>query len=394
MDGCEDLPRNRFHSEIIDRKRGVCTMAADILGRISAMEIPPKPLRILFLFSGIGLGGAEQSMFRMIRAACPKDFECIVVARRDAAVASLARQAKVPFHALAQQDLRGYVRIFRQTKPDIVYLFGRIRTILWAIAAKIARVPCIVAAERSSAKAPTDAIARFLDRWLVDAYVANSQMASVALRRWVGPNHKIYVVPNGIAFTSELCDRDMTQSPPLGPVLLCIANLTENKGQVVLAQAANQLRTRYPNLRVLLVGRDHTHGKTMAQITQLGLDSFVEWKGFQSDCASYLHQADVFVLPSLFREGMPTSILEAMVARVPIVASNIGGVSELVQPNVTGLLVPPGNVEILGRTIAEILDDESTRRRIVDAAYSYALSHHTLEKMITSHLHVFQDALR
>ena len=206
----------------------------------------------------------------------------------------------------------------------MLYVFGRFRTLVWAILGRLAGVRCIVAAERSAANRGSDRLARLLDRLLVTAYVANSEFAARNLRAIVGTSGPpVSVVPNGI----ELTGLPARLSPRSGPPsLLCVGNITANKGQGILLEAVRLLRDRYPGIRATLVGHDFTRGRFFAEARARGLDETYEAVGFSDDVGPYLARATLVVLPTLMREGMPTSLLEAMRAGVPVVASRVGGV--------------------------------------------------------------------
>ncbi|HEY7514757.1 MAG TPA: glycosyltransferase, partial [Vicinamibacteria bacterium] len=172
-----------------------------------------------------------------------------------------------------------------------------------------------------------------------------------------------------------------------------VGNLTPNKGHVVLLEAVRLLRERYPSLSATLVGRDFTGGGLFLEAEKRGLGDTYVACGFVDDVRPYLARATVAVLPSLRREGMPTALLEAMGAGVPVVASRVGGVSEIVEDGRTGLLVPPGDAPALARTIGLLLDDPSLRRALARSARRYVLARHGMAAMVDGHRGAFAAAL-
>ena len=199
-----------------------------------------------------------------------------------------------------------------------------------------------MAAERSAADRWSDRWARRLDRAFVDAYVANSEFAARNLRAIVGDEPPVWVVPNGVNGGAPLRRHERETR---APQLLCVGNITPNKGQGVLLEAIRLLRDRHPGIRATLVGRDFTDGRFFRAAEARGLGDTYTAVGFVDDVRTYLARADVAVLPTLHREGMPTALLEAMRAGVPVVASRVGGVSEIVEHGRTGLLVTPGDAQ-------------------------------------------------
>ncbi|HSD25773.1 MAG TPA: glycosyltransferase, partial [Vicinamibacteria bacterium] len=351
----------------------------------------PAP-KVGFVFASRGIGGAERSMLRLMARAHPDVLDCrvIVPARENRALRAAVTAIGVSYRGLSPRDARGWLRILRAERPDLLYLFGRFRTVPWAVLARRAGVRCLVAAERSAANRWSDRLARLLDRRLVTAYVANSEFAARNLRGIVGDEPPVWVVPNGVSGGAPLNRHEReTQAPSL----LCVGNITPNKGQGVLLEAVRRLRARHPEIRATLVGRDCTGGRFFREAAVHGLADTYTAVGFVDDVRLHLARARVVVLPTLRREGMPTVLLEAMRAGVPVVASDVGGVSEIVEDGVTGLLVPPGDARALAAAIARLLDDEPTRLALASCARQRVLERHDLSVMVEGHRAAFERAL-
>jgi glycosyltransferase involved in cell wall biosynthesis len=350
-------------------------------------------LRVDFLFAARGIGGAERSMIRLMREAHPSRLDCrvIVPAAPNAELRAAVEDAGVPYHGIAAWDARAWSRLLRVRRPDVVYVFGRFRIVPWAVLARRAGAGCVVAAERSAANRRSDRWARRLDRRVVDAYIANSEAGAARVRETVGPDGPpVFVVRNGVARPEEP-ERIAPPSEP--PGILCVGNVSENKGQDVLLEAVRRLQGRWPGLRATLVGRDYTGGRFFRDAARRGLADTYTATGFASDVRPYLAKATVLALPTRHREGTPTAVLEAMRAGVPVVASAVGGVAEIVEHGVTGLLVPPGDAEALSRAIEGLLGDEPQRRRLASAARRHVVRHHGVEAMVDGHLAAFRSVL-
>ena len=350
------------------------------------------PLHVAFAFASRGIGGAERSMLRLMAHAHPDPLACrvIVAAPENLALRRAVTLIGVPYHGLAAGDLGGLLRLLRSVRPDVLYAFGRFRTIPWALVARLAGVRSIVAAERSAGNRWSDRVARRLDRHLVDAYVANSDCAARNLRAIVGDEPPVRVVPNGVASPTPVRrDRAGREAPSL----LCVGNITPNKGQGVLLEAIRLLRPRRPGIRAVLVGRDFTRGRFFRAAEARGLGDTFTALGFLDDVRPCLARADVVVLPTLHREGMPTALLEAMAAGVPVVASRVGGVAEIVEHGRTGILVMPGDARALASAVDRLLDDDDLADRLAAAARSFVLERHVVSAMVEGHRRVFGDAL-
>lgn len=169
---------------------------------------------------------------------------------------------------------------------------------------------------------------------------------------------RVACVPNGVPGASDAVER----RPPTGTWTLgTIALFRQRKGTEVLIEALAALRSRGLNVRLRAVGGFETpeYEKAMRDLAErLGLQDAIDWIGFTRDVNRELTKMDLFVLPSLFGEGLPMVVLEAMAAGVPVVASRVEGVPEAVRHRETGLLVEPRSVSQLAGAIEKFVAGE------------------------------------
>ena len=160
-------------------------------------------------------------------------------------------------------------------------------------------------------------------------------------------------VPNGVPAAGHAVER----RPPSGAWTLgAVALFRPRKGIEVLLEALAMLRSRSVNVRLRAVGGFETpaYESTIRQLAErLGLEGAIDWIGFTRSVNRELAKIDLFVLPSLFGEGLPMVVLEAMAAGLPVVASRVEGVPVAVVHRETGLLVEPGSVSQLAKAIEE-----------------------------------------
>ncbi|NLA37461.1 MAG: glycosyltransferase family 4 protein [Actinobacteria bacterium] len=144
--------------------------------------------------------------------------------------------------------------------------------------------------------------------------------------------------------------------------LLFVGRLDQVKGVMVLFDALVSLLDRGVDVRLSLVGDGPQRAELERRCARLGLETRVRFFGYQNadQVQQHLERCDVFVLPS-FAEGVPVSLMEAMAKRRPVIATAVGGVTELVAPGKSGLVVPPGNVEALATAIETLAGDASLR---------------------------------
>ena len=169
---------------------------------------------------------------------------------------------------------------------------------------------------------------------------------------------RVTVVHNGVPCLPPVSRRD---GPPETWTLGCVALLRPRKGIEVLLEALAILRREKLPVRLRVVGPFETpayEAEIRGLTSRYALDKAVDWAGFQSDVPAELARMDLFVLPSLFGEGLPMVLLEAMAAGLPVVAACVEGVPEAVRDGIDGRLVRPGSAEDLARAVAGVVRGE------------------------------------
>ena len=156
--------------------------------------------------------------------------------------------------------------------------------------------------------------------------------------------------------------------PPGALLIGTIGRLTLQKGYAILLQAAAQVVARIPSAHFLIIGEGELESELEGLAKELGLARVVHFAGPRGDIEELLAIMDLFVSSSLW-EGLPTVLLESMAARRPIVATDVSGTRELVQENVTGYLVPPGDPDALAEAILRALEERQRTAVMVASAY-------------------------
>ena len=179
---------------------------------------------------------------------------------------------------------------------------------------------------------------RIVETWfsfLVDGWIVNSKATKDTLLRNCNiKKNDIYVIYNGINFPSNI-----NSIPSLPIEILTVANINKRKGHIEYLKNISKIVELVPNLKFIFVGRDDMNGLLQKKISEYRLDEYVSYEGFHSDLTEYYERATLFVLPSLWGEGCPTSILEAFSYSIPVVANNIDGIPELISNGNDGLLL-------------------------------------------------------
>jgi glycosyltransferase involved in cell wall biosynthesis len=193
--------------------------------------------------------------------------------------------------------------------------------------------------------------------------------------------HKLKIVHCGIDFNHYQSVQVGAPSPTAPLKLIYVGRLAPEKGVGVLIDSLIMLKEDSVHFELTLVGDGPERASLESLVKQHGLQDSILFHGFanQSVVRNKLLESDIFVLPS-FAEGVPVSFMEAMASGIPVVGTNVGGVSELIEHGVTGLIVPPADEEALKKAISRYVTEPDLRTRIKLAARAYVEREFNLEK--------------
>jgi glycosyltransferase involved in cell wall biosynthesis len=199
---------------------------------------------------------------------------------------------------------------------------------------------------------------------------------------------------NGTLPTQRLSARNHLNVPDDAPIVGTIANLHPRKGLKFLLQAVSLVLEEFPDLHLVIIGRDDGEGEMLCRIAQqLGIEHHVHMLGYQKNARQLLSAFDIFALPSLY-EGLPVALIEAMAAGLPIVATRVGGNPELIRHGQTGLLVEPENVAALATSIRSLLSDPVQRAQLGAAAQIRMQTEFTVDSMAQSYAELYRALVR
>jgi glycosyltransferase involved in cell wall biosynthesis len=209
----------------------------------------------------------------------------------------------------------------------------------------------------------------------------------------------VHVVPNGI-------DADLFHPRPVaearaqlrlgdGPLFACVGRLSQDKGIHHAVQALALLNSGSPSARLVIVGDGEERDALERLTRQLGVDRRVTFAGAQphEEVALHLAAADAFLFPTERDEAAPLVLLQAMACACPVVASEIGGITEVIgKPGEYGMLIPPGDVTALVRAMRTLLQSARLRVQIGESARRRVLAEYTIERMVERTLAVYEVA--
>jgi glycosyltransferase involved in cell wall biosynthesis len=327
--------------------------------------------RVLHVINGEHYSGAErvQDLLAQELPACGFDvsFACVKPERfPDARKCQQAPLYRAPMRG--RFDLkcgRELAKLICSENFELVHAHTPRSLLAGAIASREAGVPLVYHVHSPTGRDSTRWLQNFInarmERWLLKRaaklIAVSPSLAELMVREGFSEDRVAYV-PNGVPAVMPYPRQRPTGTWTLGMAAL----FRPRKGVEVLLEALAILRSRGCDVRLRAIGPFETpeyQHEVHALVDHLGIANCVQWTGFVSDIHAELRQVDLFVLPSLFGEGLPMVVLEAMAAGLPVVASRVEGIPAAIREGIDGLLVPPSDPEALANAIAEIMKPNS-----------------------------------
>lgn len=265
------------------------------------------------------------------------------------------------------RKLLDLARFLRRERIQIIQTHMYASNLIGSLAAWLAGTPVVITTEhgKNTWKTRRHHLAeRFVINPLVSVRVAVSKdILRIRMNKDHVPERKITFIPNCVDIPGERQCRAKKEETVIGTV----GRLVPAKDYRTLLIAAKGVIAAKPYVKFLLVGDGEEREMLEKTASSLNIASHVQFSGWQSDVGYYLDQIDLFVLSSI-TEGIPVALLEAMAKGVPVVATNVGGIPEVIENGLNGFLVQPGRPECLTNAILNMLDRKEARDRLGKAA--------------------------
>ena len=308
----------------------------------------------------------------------------------------LSRHLTAPIRPL--RDLRAFRELLSELKvlqPDLLTAHGAKVGMMGRVAARSLKLPLVVTVHGWACAPGTPAIqaavSRRMERTLgslASKVITVSEFdRKFGLETGLVSADRVVTVHNGMPDILPRLFADPSRDPPR---LVVVARFEQQKDHRTLIEALGGLRDVPWELDLIGDGPLRPEMESLAQ--GLGISQKIRFLGQRKDVAELLAQAQVSLLISNW-EGFPLSILESMRARLPVIATSVGGVGEAVSDRETGYLVPQGDSRLLRERIAQLLRDPELRARMGRAGRKSYEQHFTLEAMVAKTLAVYQEAL-
>ncbi len=367
---------------------------------------PAAPRTVAHVVQNLDVGGLERVVITLMRATDPARYRSILytLGEGGALATGLAQEgfrvrpfAKAP--GLDYGLLARMTRALRADRVDIVHCHNYSPLVYGAVCARAARVAGVVYTAHGAKTSGRRATRTFQRLRLVDDVVFVSDDARrVALAAGAVRDRRVHVIVNGVDARSYVRGGDARRRvradfsiPDDAPVVGIIARLTAAKDHVNLFDAFLRVRGAHAGAWLLVVGDGELRADLERAVHERGLSSAVVFAGRRDDVADVLSAFDVFVLSSA-TEGLAVTLLEAMAAGLPVVATRVGGNPEVVVDGETGRLVPPRDPAALAAAIGEVLGDRSRAKRMGERGAERARGRFGIDAMVGGYLALY-DAL-
>lgn len=383
----------------------------------------PSRCRVLFVVQYLGLSGAELRAIRLLQRLDPERFTAGILHYYPATEAALREFARIERQRVFvdRRAARSYcrwlgrmVRETRQFRPDVIVCFGSTCAAYGRAAGAINGVNrfVVVVCDVHPPAGPLFKCAAWLFRGVRrQLHIGLSGAVCDVIHKHLHiPREKIRCVYNGVDLedfkrTAVKADVRATLGAPDGaPLVLCVASLNAYKNHRMLLRAAGRVVARCPQCVFLLVGQDaqvvddterlgpktSNLGLLKSLAAEMGLEKNIVFAGPREDIPDILASTDVFVMPS-WNEGLNSASIEAMAMEVPVVATSVGGLPEVVEDGKTGYLVASDNDEAMAARILELLGDRVKREAFGNAGRQRAERLFAIEQMVDAYSRIIEE---
>jgi len=272
------------------------------------------------------------------------------------------------------------IKLIKERKYDIIHVHLFPADVFAAIASLFLprNIKWIFSEHGAHNRRRTLKIFKILDNFTYSRYskiVCVSKQVELVLLNWIPSNKgKTKVIPNAVPIPKFL-----NPCPVKTYDILFVGRLTKQKSVEILLKAIKILKNKYSkNLKIAIVGDGELKENLNNLTVELGVNREVEFLGVRKDVKELMVSSKIFVLPSRW-EGFGLVIIEAMSNMLPVIASNVGGIPELIEDGKDGILVPPENPKALARAINNLLENEELREKLSKAAYKKVRERYSID---------------
>lgn len=363
--------------------------------------------KVLQTESALGLGGQELRVLAEVEGLLRRGHEVWLAVQPQSRLEALAVKGALPVVAVRMRK-RDYpffvyrlVRLMDEKRVDIVNTHGSEDSWAGGLAARLSRQkPVVIRTRHKSTPVSNHPLNRILYRQLTDRIVTTGEGVRQQLIQHNGlDGAKIVSIPTGVdlnTFNSEINGAAVRREWGIEAdefLVGTVSFLRDYKGIVYYIQAARRILEEKTNVRFLIVGDGPQRDILAAQIEGFGLGGKVLMTGHREDVPQILSALDLFVLPSSGAEGVPQAVVQALAMGKPVIATDVGSVSEVILQGETGILIPPKDSEAIVRATLELMRSGDLRQRLARRGKKLVQAQYNAERMLENLELFYQDAL-
>lgn len=368
-------------------------------------------MKIMQVIGGGEKGGSRNHIITLTKEFRKKGHHMEIICFIDDIVAETARAHNIPVTIFPMKHIAD-IRVIRQLSkyiekknPQLVHTHGVRANFIGRLAVRKHNIPIVTTIHSSIYHDYSDRMKKFiyhriekLTRPFTTKFITVVESLKKELEQDGISSERIQVVYNGLSSDFPLQKkvkpflREELGINPDTPVLCNIGRMESVKNQAMLLQVFASLKQNGIDFHGLLVGDGPLLTELKEKAESLGIDKQVSFLGFRTDIYELLSESDLFLLTSNM-EGLPITLLEAMVSYTPVVVTKTGGMPEIIQLANNGFIVPVNDIEQFTARIEEIIVQPELKQRLAENGYQALLKHFTAEQFINNTMEVYEQVI-
>lgn len=329
--------------------------------------------KIIQIMPNFALAGAEILVENLTMALRNKSYKIIIISLFDeqSPITKRLESNNIHIYYLGKKEgldlkmISRLYKIFKHEKPKVIHTHRYVMK--YSIpAAVFAKIPIKLHTLHSIAEKEANKVDRVINSFFYRFCNVIPVAISPAVKQSIVNEYKLTedqvpMIYNGIDLSKCIPKKDYLLNTDK-ILILHIGRFTEVKNHIGILESFKIVHDKEPNTVLQLIGAGELENKARDKVVELELEDCVEFLGLQSNVYTFLNSADIFILPSLW-EGMPITLIEAMGTGLPIVATKVGGIPDMIEDNVSGILVDVNNKEI-SDAVLRLIKNENLRKRL------------------------------
>lgn len=349
---------------------------------------------------GRELDGPARQVANLLNGLEKSHYDYSLVAVSGAEVIGAVTNQGVKINRIRQKEASGFKlvkalrKLIRYEKPDMLHIHSRPGDFAAAWAGKREKKNMVYSVR-------TDATPTLIDRLfklpMFSHIIAQSQSINRVLELANISPYKRTLIPGSVDSerfkpTKEAKQGFLTEFGIRGdgPVLGIAARLAHNKGHTVLFGALPTVIAKFPGARLLVFGQGPAQKDLMKEVARRGMEKYVKFAGHRPDLEHVLPYLDLYIHPAL-EEGMGVVLMEASACGIPIIATRIGGIPDIVRDRFNGYMVKPGDYPGLARHIVDLLEDTDQFRLFGKTGREIAVESFSIDRMVAAHRNIYRN---